>query len=44
MILQNLICIIIQKKHRGNQEYVRTNLELAKGNNSVFSFGTKGIL
>ena len=35
---------LTEKKHRGNQEYVRTNLELAKGNNSVFSFGTKKIL
>ncbi len=30
-----------EKKHIGNQEYVKTNLELAKGNNGVFSFGTK---
>ena len=31
----------LTEKNIGNQEYVKTNLELAKGNNSVFSFGTK---
>ena len=30
-----------EKKHIGNQEYFKTNLEYTKGNNGLFTFGTK---
>jgi len=30
-----------EKKHIGNKEYLKTNLEIAKGNNGLFTFGTK---
>ena len=30
-----------EKKHIGNQEYFKTNLEYTKGNNGLFAFGMK---
>tara|TARA_B100000963_G_scaffold146964_1_gene127965 strand:+ start:13239 stop:15557 length:2319 start_codon:yes stop_codon:yes gene_type:complete len=32
---------LTEKKHIGTQEYIRTNVELLKGKNGLFSFGTK---
>ena len=32
---------LLERKHIGNQEYFKTNIEVAKGNNGIFSFETK---